>query len=602
LSGQQHSLSPALLDTSRFRFWMCASVVLLYGTLVFLTFDTIEEDAYIYFRFAANMANGHGYVFNIGGPPVEAGSSLVWQLLLVPLYFIDPAMVISTKLMGILCAGLALRLMYLVSRQFTSDPLLVWVPLFWLVVSAPFYMWSHLGLETPLTLVLCLWLLLCLLRADLSHYWPLAATLVICNRPEGFMFCLLLIPAYFYQRASIFKPRSGMLFLGLVFAVELFRLVYFKDLLPHSFYNKIFVSDRSLITTLQGFLTKSLLLLPLALMLLMAAMGWWRTRQISYRGCLLLLAIIVTMIWGAVGDDMKFFDRAFASFIAMLSLGFVAAFEYAGLTRKRLRTTAILTAVIFILPLLFLSRSTLGGNSVVFALEGATRYARQTELSLGQRITHWFTPDTHLPREQRNILIEPVDFLYDNHQVMPGEFIAANYPDDITVVYDQMGQTPWYAGPDVHFIDSLGLVDRPIGHYVFNEKMADSALLTVFSGITRPIFRLFGDEDRAQWDEAAMMSYLFDQRPELIMLHGLIVGSGADVVPVKINNDPRLRENYTLRYGINFTLVYERNDILTDNQSVVFPVNCTCSRLAEAADGSYINLDTDSTLGPDDFQ
>ena len=47
----------------------------VYLLLVFLGFNQIEEDTFIYLRVAENIADGHGYVFNRGYETIEVGSS-----------------------------------------------------------------------------------------------------------------------------------------------------------------------------------------------------------------------------------------------------------------------------------------------------------------------------------------------------------------------------------------------------------------------------------------------------------------------------------------------------------------------------------------------
>ena len=51
-------------------------------------FVWVNEDAYISFCIADNLAAGHGNVFNIGGERIELVSSVLWQLLLVPFSFL----------------------------------------------------------------------------------------------------------------------------------------------------------------------------------------------------------------------------------------------------------------------------------------------------------------------------------------------------------------------------------------------------------------------------------------------------------------------------------------------------------------------------------
>ena len=39
------------------------------------------DDANIFFVYAQNAANGHGFVYNVGGERVEGFSSLLWTLI-----------------------------------------------------------------------------------------------------------------------------------------------------------------------------------------------------------------------------------------------------------------------------------------------------------------------------------------------------------------------------------------------------------------------------------------------------------------------------------------------------------------------------------------
>ena len=63
-------------------FALTALPYVVYLFLVFLLFNQVYEDSFIYFRVADNIAHGYGYVFNRGSENVETGSGLLWQLLL----------------------------------------------------------------------------------------------------------------------------------------------------------------------------------------------------------------------------------------------------------------------------------------------------------------------------------------------------------------------------------------------------------------------------------------------------------------------------------------------------------------------------------------
>lgn len=62
---------------------------------------TVIDDTYIYFRYAQNIRNGYGYVFNIG-QPVEGTTSIAWTILLVGFDYLNVPLVLATKILGVL--------------------------------------------------------------------------------------------------------------------------------------------------------------------------------------------------------------------------------------------------------------------------------------------------------------------------------------------------------------------------------------------------------------------------------------------------------------------------------------------------------------------
>ena len=73
-----------------------------------------------------------------------------------------------------------------------------------------------------------------------------------------------------------------------------------------------------------------------------------------------------------------------------------------------------------------------------------------------------------------------------------GRFVHANYPPGTRLVYDQMGQTPYYAGSERMFIDTLGLTDKWIGQYLMIQRSRDQPVLRAYSdaffGLSRILF------------------------------------------------------------------------------------------------------------------
>jgi hypothetical protein len=127
-----------------------------YLALSLLTLDQMEEDAFIYFRLARNLADGHGYVWNRGGEAIESGSSPLWLLLLVLLARLQVDLVLGAKLLGVAMGVAALVLVHAIARTFIEGRWLRLAPVLLTAWSAPFLAWNQRGLETPLHVLVVL--------------------------------------------------------------------------------------------------------------------------------------------------------------------------------------------------------------------------------------------------------------------------------------------------------------------------------------------------------------------------------------------------------------------------------------------------------------
>ena len=87
-------------------------LIVLYAGLSFFMGSIIDEDAFIYFRCAENILQGNGYVFNPGGEHVEACSSITWLYMLAMAGWLGFNIIISAKVLGILCGAVSLILIY----------------------------------------------------------------------------------------------------------------------------------------------------------------------------------------------------------------------------------------------------------------------------------------------------------------------------------------------------------------------------------------------------------------------------------------------------------------------------------------------------------
>lgn len=194
------------------------------------------DDALISARYAANLAAGHGYRFNPGGPSTDGVTPLGWAFLLAPfgaggtLAAFQAAKVVGlvSWLVGAAAVALAVDRMAVGRRK--------WAGLLLLVCSAPLGAWAVAGMETGLVLGLSA---LAVSARVLGRELPsgIAAGLVAALRPECAPWALVLAlspPAAALPPAERGRARFRQLALvvGPVALVAAIRLAVFGRLPP----------------------------------------------------------------------------------------------------------------------------------------------------------------------------------------------------------------------------------------------------------------------------------------------------------------------------------------------------------------------------------
>jgi hypothetical protein len=242
------TLSPAAL-------WIPAIALLAYGCYYFMTFTL--DDPFISFRYAENLARGRGLVFN-PGERVEGYSNLTWVLLMSVFAHLglEPShtwgMVLVSKLLGAALAFACLPLMLRLSRRFDPDDephaWLRGLPALVLGVSMYFAMWAVGGLETSLYTFLLLWCGDLYLRGLAGSRRALFASVGVIGllgitRPEGFVIAAAFaVHLVFAARGAVVTRQARVAWLGLyaacMLALVLFRVAYYGDWLPNTYYAK----------------------------------------------------------------------------------------------------------------------------------------------------------------------------------------------------------------------------------------------------------------------------------------------------------------------------------------------------------------------------
>ena len=209
----------------------------------------VAEDAFITYRFARNVTEGHGFVWNVGTAPVEGFSNFLWlQLCVVALKLgLDPAR--ATQVVGVI-SGVATLL---VSWQFARRVLGIGHAgaLFLtasLAAAGPLAGWASSGMETVFFAFCVTSAVYCasrfLMSADGRHGLLTACALIAATltRPEGFgIACLVLAPIIFLAAGQNQRRRVTVIaaIYGLAFAVYFaWRYLTFGYPLPNTFYAK----------------------------------------------------------------------------------------------------------------------------------------------------------------------------------------------------------------------------------------------------------------------------------------------------------------------------------------------------------------------------
>lgn len=134
-----------------------AAALVLLGALQTWYWSWTVDDAYITYRYAENLAAGHGAVFN-PGERVEGYTNFLWMLLLAGFHAGGIDTEPASKVLGALCGAGTVLLTLLLARRLSGDRwTLATLAAPVLLASTPtFAAWTVAGLETPLFTLLLL--------------------------------------------------------------------------------------------------------------------------------------------------------------------------------------------------------------------------------------------------------------------------------------------------------------------------------------------------------------------------------------------------------------------------------------------------------------
>lgn len=314
------------------RLWAPLALILsIPVALLTLLRVTIIDDAYISYRYAANLAAGKGLVFN-GGERVEGATNLLWTLLLAPASALGLGVEAVAALAGVALGlaavagawGICARLG--VPSRLAALALLVVAcyPGFWLVMAN--------GLEAGLFALLLVQTVFLIVAGRPLFLAGLTGGLLFLTRPESVVVVPICAAYLLWAERGSGRDVRGALsrllpllapWFAVVAGATAWRLLYYGALVPNSITAKSLGSfdlRQVLINLAGGTLYLLQFLLSAAPLTLGAALALWLAPRRRY---LLLLALLilaqVVAILGNGGDWMPHY-RLLAPYVPLLAI------------------------------------------------------------------------------------------------------------------------------------------------------------------------------------------------------------------------------------------------------------------------------------------
>jgi hypothetical protein len=216
------------LKTSRGEKFLIAIFLLASGVFIYLAYiDWAYDDPFITYRYARNLKEGLGFVYNPGERILSTTTPLFTLLLAISHLFIAdiPRLAILIGVISLISGGL---LLFDLSRTWNS-PVVGWAGLL-LYPTFPLLV-STLGSEMPLYLALCIGTFALYAR---KRYLLAAvvASLACLARPDGILIPVLLAGDYLIRRRGSIPWRAVLVFSGILLAWGAAAWYYFGSPLP----------------------------------------------------------------------------------------------------------------------------------------------------------------------------------------------------------------------------------------------------------------------------------------------------------------------------------------------------------------------------------
>ncbi|GAC1586737.1 MAG: hypothetical protein NVS3B21_01090 [Acidimicrobiales bacterium] len=394
-------LAPAIVLTSFCIVWIARSVFYFQGRPYLSLFD----DAMISMRYARNFGVGHGLVWNSGGRPIEGYTNFGWTLWMAAIHVAGLDGPIAVLIVMVSAIGLTLAGLWVVraiSEELTRDPRVATAAVWLTALAYPLAYWAVRGMEVALLAFTTSSLALGLLRLRRGrtdrNTLPVMALLMgvaLLVRTDEVVVCgtvgalaLLAVPRERRFRTALTLGGSS---LGVLGAHTLFRILYYGEALPNTYYLKVAGAALGARISRGVDATTALTTASVLPLVYFAMLGLWSTARTERRHQVFpLVAIVVTptlysiYVGADAWENMQFANRYIAPSLPLLCVlaarGIVSALD-APESRRRSIFRAL--AALALLSLVSAQRAWIPTLGLQYVLPGTRELADRTLWALG---------------------------------------------------------------------------------------------------------------------------------------------------------------------------------------------------------------------------
>ncbi len=314
----------------------------------------LTDDTYIFLRYARNIAEGNGAVFNLG-ERVEGFTSPLWTFLLAGLAPLCSDLETLVEVLSLACGGGVVVLLLTALRRQTGslsrgDAVVLGLGL---AGGPALALWSASGMDVMLFTLLTGACLVSAMsdrhRTALSVRTAMLLLLATLTRPEGVLVALYVAGYFVYEKRSV---RVMVGYVGAVGCMFLIRYAYFGAWLPNTYHAKMTFGVATRLSNGVAYILPALgANWPLVVSLLVLLAVGWKKRLLTGLPVLFLGGWV--MLWIAyvlhVGGDHLTLFRFLMPVLPALFLLFGLAWVTvrAGISRPNARLALAMVAVAF---------------------------------------------------------------------------------------------------------------------------------------------------------------------------------------------------------------------------------------------------------------